>query len=162
MNDWGNSYKSLALVGGALIVAASFYYQQTTTGFFGIRKNVDMLVLIGTVLLAAFFIACGYAHFKWADFVKELMPAFIPFRLFWAYFCGVCLVAGGIGILIPKTKKLAALLSGIMILIFFLLVHIPRTIANSEDKSDRMGLFESLAIAGIFFVLAAVTEKRKS
>jgi uncharacterized membrane protein len=161
MNDWLNLYKSLALVGGALVVAASFFKdnnviisnQKITAAA---RKN---LVVLSCFFLAAFFIAGGYAHFKFAAFVETLIPEYIPFRLFWTYFCGICLLAGGVGILIPRTRKLASLLSGIMVAGWFVLLHIPRFIANTSDASERMGLCESFTFVGIFFVLAGLSER---
>jgi len=163
MNDWLNAYKSMALFGGALIIARSFF-KEDNNGIPGPGLNGRLhksFVAIGTILLTVFFIACGYAHFKFAEFVKNFIPAYIPFRVFWAYFCGVCLLAGGIGILIPFVRKWAALLSGIMIAGWFILLHIPRFIANTGDVSDRMGLCESFTFAGIFFVLAGMFSPKR-
>ena len=103
----------------------------------------------------------GYAHFKYADFVNTLIPSYIPFHSFFTYACGVCLFAGGAGLLIPSTRKWAALLSGIMVAGWFVLLHIPRFIANPADASDRLGLCESFSFAGIFFVLAAMLSKKE-
>jgi len=153
MNDWANAYKSLALAGGSLIIGCSFPKRVVRPG-----SRIDhILITIGVIFLAAFFIAAGYAHFKFAEFVDTLIPAYIPLHRFWTYFCGVCLLAGGIGLLIPKTRSLAARLSGIMVLGWFLLLHIPRFLANVNDASDRMGLFESFTFVGIFFVLAGIS-----
>jgi uncharacterized membrane protein len=150
LNDWVNVYKTLALIGGGLIVAASFGGRSSKT-----------LVLAGSLLVASFFIAGGYAHFKWADGVQYLIPEYIPYRLFWTYFCGVCLFAGGIGIIIPATRKWAAFLSGIMISGWFLLLHIPRFLDDTSNASDRMGLCESFAVAGICFVLAGISRRER-
>jgi uncharacterized membrane protein YphA (DoxX/SURF4 family) len=152
MNDWANAYKSLALVGGSLIIGCSFPRKDAIAG----NRSDPVLITIGMILLASFFIAAGYAHFKFAQFVETLIPAYIPLHTFWTYFCGVCLLAGGIGLLIPQTRRMAALLSGIMVLGWFFLLHIPRFIANVNDASDRMGLFESFTFVGIFFVLAGI------
>ena len=157
MNDWVNAYKSMALFGGALIIASSFFKEDsdTITGsrFGRLQKS---LVGTGLLLLATFFIACGYAHFKFAEFIKTFIPAYIPFHAFWTYFCGICLFAGGAGLLIDQTRRWAALFSGIMISGWFILLHIPRFIANTSDVSDRMGLCESFTFIGIFFVLAGM------
>jgi uncharacterized membrane protein YphA (DoxX/SURF4 family) len=162
MNDWANAYKSLALVGGSLIIAASFPVQDATKGSrFKANERLSLiLITIGCIFLAAFFIACGYAHFKFADFIESFIPSYIPFHVFWAYFCGICLFAGGVGLLIPQTRRPAALLSGFMVLGWFLLLHIPRFIANTNDASDRMGLCESFTLVGIFFVLAGIPVKQ--
>lgn len=148
--DWLNTYKALALVGGALIIGSSSR-----------RPSKDVSIWMGRILLAVFFITGGYAHFKFAGFVETFIPDYIPFRIFWAYFCGVCLIAGGIGILTPKTVRLAALLSGIMIAGWFVLLHIPRFLAKTQDASDRMGLLESFTFAGICFALAGIFSTKK-
>jgi uncharacterized membrane protein YphA (DoxX/SURF4 family) len=164
MNDWANAYKSLALVGGSLIIAASFPVQDMIkdSGFKTNERLRSVLITTGCILLAAFFIACGYAHFKFADFIESFIPSYIPIHVFWTYFCGICLFAGGIGLLIPQTRKPAALLSGFMVLGWFFLLHIPRFIANVNDASDRMGLCESFALVGIFFVLAGILPELKN
>jgi uncharacterized membrane protein YphA (DoxX/SURF4 family) len=158
MNDWVNAYKSLALVGGSLIIAASFPVQDVTkdSGYKADERLTAVLITVGCIFLAAFFIACGYAHFKFADFLESYIPSYIPFHVFWTYFCGICLFAGGVGLLISQTRRPAALLSGFMVLGWFLLLHIPRFIANTNDASDRMGLCESFTFVGIFFVLAGI------
>jgi uncharacterized membrane protein len=161
MNDWLNGYKAMALFGGSLIVACSFFKEDSkiTAGISMSGQSIKNTVLLGCVTLAGFFISAGYAHFKFADFVNDFIPAYIPFRPFWTYFCGICLVAGGAGLLVPQTRKLAALLSGVMVFGWFLLLHIPRFLANTNDASDRMGLCESFTFAGIFFVLAGMSRK---
>ena len=162
MGDWPNTYKSLGLFGGALIIACSFYKSAVipTTGFMANATMQKNMIAAGCILLAAFFIACGYAHFKYAAFVDSLIPAYIPFHSFWTYFCGICLLAGGVGLIIPQTRKWAALLSGIMVSGWFILLHIPRFLANTNDVSDRLGLCESFAFCGIFFVLAGMVARR--
>jgi len=157
MDDWVNAYKSFALLGGAIAVLIA----DIQGGNSRIKPKETVrhtLLLISLIFVAAFFIVAGYAHFKYADFVKDLIPEFIPFHLFWTYFCGVCLLAGGIGILIPKTRWLASLLSGIMVMGWFLLLHIPRFLANPQDPSDRLGVLESFAFAGVFFLFAALSK----
>ena len=154
MADWLNAYKAMALFGGALIVAASFMNGQFD------ESSRNVFVLTGTILITIFFIAGGYAHFKFADFVKDFIPAYIPFHGFFTYSCGICLIAGGIGLLIPNVRYWAALLSGIMIGGWFLLLHIPRFANNINDASDRTGLCESFTFAGILFILAGIFSKR--
>ena len=158
MDDWGNSYKSMALVGGSLIIAGSFFREDgmMSSGAPINEMLIKNFVIIGCILIAAFFISSGYAHFKFDEFVKVFIPQYIPFHPFWTYFCGICLFAGAVGLLIPRTRRLAALLSGIMIGGWFILLHIPRFISNTNDASDRMGLFESFTFVGIFFVLAGM------
>ncbi|RAW00842.1 hypothetical protein [Pseudochryseolinea flava] len=158
--DWLNALKTLALVGGMLIVGVSFFREDNrlTTSTRVSASARRILLWSGRIFLAAFFIAAGYAHHMFADFVVNFIPSYIPFRFFWTYFTALCLVAGGIGILISNTRKWASLLSGVMVFGWFLLLHIPRVLANINDPGERLGLFESLAISGMFFVLTGLSK----
>ena len=165
-NDWEgilwslNAYKTLALSGGAFIVAASFFKKEGSP----INRFIsnEKLVFTGIIFLSFFLIIAGCSHFKFAQFVIDFIPAYIPFHAFWTYFCAIALLAGGVGILIKQTRKLAATLSGLMIFGWFILLHIPRFINAPGDPSDRMGLCESLAISGILFVLAGMSSKENT
>lgn len=85
------------------------------------------------------------------------MPAWIPGTRLWVYFTGIALIAGGVGILLPKTARLAAMaatMTGIMILLWVLLLHIPRALADLHVASETSGVFEALAMSGVAFMLA--------
>jgi len=140
--DHINGFKTLWLISGALLILTSM------DGYRKYQKNVLWLNLI---ILFLFFVDCGIAHFQYVEFVKSLIPTFIPFPLFFSYFAGVCLILGGVGLLIPQTQKLASLLSGIMIAGWFLLLHIPR--AYSLGGDEWIGVGESLAVSGICIMI---------
>ncbi len=159
MSDAGNGYKSLALGGGAFIIAASFLEEVRLASGNWLTKN--NLVLTGCLFISLFLLYCGIAHFKFDEFVINFIPGYIPGRSFWTYFCGVALLAGGIGIIFTRTRKLAAVLSGLMILLWFFLLHIPRTTHAPNDFTEWMGVFESFSFSGIFFVLAGLSSKEK-
>jgi uncharacterized membrane protein YphA (DoxX/SURF4 family) len=160
MSDWGNAYKSLALGGGAFIVAASFFKKEDTNSHNSFTNN--NLILTGCIFLSLFLIICGILHFKFDDFVKDFIPAYIPLHAFWTYFCGIALLAGSIGLIFRSTRKWAALLSGIMILLWFVLLHIPRASYTPKDYTEWMGVCESFTFSGIFFVLAGISSKKNS
>ena len=150
-----NAYKTLALIGGSLIVAVYFLRNNST-------RSGKIFLVIATIFLSLFFIISGFAHFKFAGFIIDgFMPSYIPFHSFWTYFCGIALIVGGVGIHIYPFRKIAALLIGIMIAGWFLLLHIPRFFANIHDPSDQMGLCESFAFAGIMFVLYGLFKIKK-
>ena len=62
-------------------------------------------------------------------------------EVFWAYFAGVALIAGGIGLFVPVTARIAAALSGLMVFSWFWIVHLPRTFVSI---SDGIAIFEAL------------------
>jgi uncharacterized membrane protein YphA (DoxX/SURF4 family) len=152
-----NAFKSLGFTGGGLIVAASFFKAEGRN-----RKpafNNAGLILLGIIFLSVFFIICGWAHFEFSSFVVELIPSYIPAREFWTYFSAVALIAGGVGLLFPFTRKWAALLLGIMILLWFFLLHIPRAVTMDANE-EWMGVFESFSFSGLCFVLAGLYSRK--
>jgi uncharacterized membrane protein len=142
---WTNAGKALALSGGAFLVASS------VTGELG-----KTLIPLGRFFLGAFLILCGIEHFIYAEFVVGLVPAWIPGRLFWTYFTGVALIAGGAGIIIPKTERLAATLSAIMIFLWVVLLHIPRALADLHNANETTAVFEALAVSGAALLIASL------
>lgn len=155
-----NAFKSFVFFGGAVAVAASFFKEQerNLSNFF----TNDRLIATGWVLLSFFLIICGAAHFKFHQFVPTLIPDYIPAHVFWANFAGVALLAGGIGLIFKKTRKWAAAFSGLMILLWFILLHIPRAIATPNVYEEWMGVCESFTFSGILFVIAGLSSKQKS
>ena len=144
-----NAYKTLALCGGAFIIAGSFH-----------EPSNKVQLTLNCILLALFFIISGFAHFKFDDFIiNGFIPAYIPFHAFWTYFCGIALIAGGVGVLIKQTRKWAAALTGLMILLWFFLLHIPRASHTPHDYSEWMGVCESFTFSGILFALAGLSSK---
>lgn len=145
-----NGFKSLWLIGGALLM---------------LWPNLDdhrrkQILFYNIIVLFVFFYLCGVAHFQFADFVKSLIPTFIPFPSFWTYFAGVCLLAGGVGLLVTKTQRLASLLLAIQIAGWFILLHIPRALQLGGD--EWIGVGESLAVSGICFMVYEFVKESKS
>lgn len=151
--DYINGFKSLVFVSGALLAYASTAIE---------TRNKKVIHLLSFVAVFLFFTVCGYAHLAFSKFVQDLIPTFIPFRSFFTWFTGICLLLGGIGILIQKTRSLAALLSGIMIASWFFLLHLPRAFSQQQGYGEWTSVGESFAIAGICFMIygisASVTE----
>jgi uncharacterized membrane protein YphA (DoxX/SURF4 family) len=158
-----NAFKSLALFGGSLIISASLF-EANKSQISSILKKYNAIFyfkIMGIITLSIFLMISGFAHFKFFDFLKGFMPAYIPFHAFFIQFTGICLVSGGAGLLIPATRELAALLLGIMLFSWFLLLHIPRFLADINALNDRMGLGESLIFVGVFFVLYSLVGKKQ-
>ena len=132
-NLWTDFGKGMVVAGVAFIIAASLG-----------SPARDRLIAYGKGALAGFMILCGIEHFMYVPFVASLIPPWIPWHVFWTYFAAVALIAGGIGILLPQTTKLAALLSGIMILAWVPLVHIPLALRNVHDPGQSVPVFEAL------------------
>jgi uncharacterized membrane protein len=139
---WTNLGKGLALTGGALAVA----------------RLPHRWLYVARVFLGAFLISSGIQHFLFVPFVATLVPAWIPGPQFWTCFAGVALIAGGLGLIVTRTAPLAGSLSGLMVFLWFVMLHVPRALAAPDAASSRnewTAVFEALAISGIALLLAA-------
>lgn len=145
---WTNPAKALAILGGVIVLAGVLPEENTS-----IAHLFRKLRPLGPLLLSGFMILGGIQHFVYIDFVAKLVPAWVPEPRFWAYFTGVALIAGGVGLLLPKTARWAATMSGIMIFLWVVLLHIPRAVAL-RDAGEASGVFEALALSGVAFMLA--------
>lgn len=157
--EWTMFGKALVFTGGALTIAATFPKTNLKgTGAFDAFVNArNGFVYVGRWCLGLFMTLCGIQHFIHSVFVASLVPEWIPGPYFWTYFTGVALIAGGLGLLIPKTARLAALLSGFMVFAWVLMLHLPRAISALSADSSRnewIAVFEALTVSGLAFVLA--------
>lgn len=53
------------------------------------------------------FMAIGSTHFAASDGFVKIVPAFLPEKLALVYISGVFEILGGLGLLIPRTRKVA-------------------------------------------------------
>jgi len=94
----------------------------------------------------------GLFHFMSAKAMARMVP--IPGGIIWIYITGTAFIAACISILINKKAKLAALLLGIMILIFALSIHLPGAMAGKQLPMTM--LLKDIALAGGAFAFSGI------
>ena len=82
-------------------------------------QGLDKLILFGPLFYAAPLAAFGTEHFTLTNVIAALVPAWIPWHLFWTYFVGVCFIAASLSLV---TRIHARLASSLLALTFFLFV----------------------------------------
>lgn len=149
---WTNAFKLLAFSGSAFIVTRTFD-KPFEAGFKG---ALEKLAGIGRIFFGIMLLVFGIDHFLYAVGVATLVPKWIPFDLFWTYFAGVALVGAGVSIIIQFQLRLVAILTGIMIFIWFLILHIPRAVAMPDvlNGNEVTSVLQSFAFSAAAFVLA--------
>ena len=145
---WENAAKELALSGGAFVIAGCFSNKKES--------------VFGTILFSLTIISFSIDHFIYGKEAAGYIPSWIPNHVFWIYFAGVALLGSGIGILFGIRPRLMAALLGAMILIWVIILHIPKAIASPDgDKGGEVtSAFLALAYCGIAFVIAGGSKKR--
>ena len=157
--QWENAEKELAFCSGAFVIAGCF--PGKNENFF--YRFLGKLIPVGPFLFAIPVISFGILHFLYTKDVADYVPSWVPARLFWAYFCGAALIGSGLAIILKIKSGPAATLLGIMIFIWFIILHVPRIIVSPGPYlgSEATSAFIALAYSGIAFVIAGATKKTK-
>ena len=74
---------------------------------------------IMSVILGMAFIFVGILHFVRPAGFLAIMPSWIPFHLFWVYASGAVEIAGGLGLLIPRYRKVAGWILFVLLIVVF-------------------------------------------
>jgi uncharacterized membrane protein len=153
LGQWENGEKELDLACGALIVASFFIGSDDTSTPVFLKK----LVSLAPILFAITIITYGILHFMIANSVAEYVPEWIPARLFWAYFAGAALIASGIAIILKIKVELASFLLGVMIFIWFAVLHVPRIVVSPAAymSSEISSACLALAYSGTAFMIGS-------
>ncbi len=156
LGSWTDPLKELALSGGAFVIARSYEEGGVYKGNSGSRRFTGVLISCGRVFFSIMMIVFGIDHFLYTQFVATLVPTWIPGHIFWTYFAGIALIASGVCIVLKIKLKLVGILLGIMLFLWFVILHIPRAIADPYvDKGNEVtSVFEALAFSGVAFVIA--------
>src|SRR5437660_6348331 len=117
--------------------------------------NMQKSQTLGRIFVAVSLVVFGVQHFIYGGFVATLVPAFMPGRLFWAYFVGVAFVAAAAGILNKLMARAAATMLGVMFFLFVLLLHTPRIIGSPSSGNEWTSGFVALAMCGGAWILAS-------
>ncbi len=150
--SWTNPLKELTFSGGAFVMAASFPEEKS------ILSNKRLLML-GRIFFSIMLIVFGIEHFLYTEAVAKLVPGWIPGSVFWTYFGAVALIGSGVCIMLNIKIKLVGFLLGLMLFLWFIILHIPRAIAypDMEKGNELTSVFQALAFSGIAFLISVLS-----
>ncbi|MVN20748.1 DoxX family protein [Mucilaginibacter arboris] len=161
---WGLPLKELAWAGGAFCIAGAVAPKGNSgcTKFLTVRF-LEKLVPFGPLFFSTTMILFGVCHILYTQGIADMVPAWIPWHFFWTYFSAVALIAAGVSIIIRVWIRISSLLLGIMIFLWFVLLHIPGALKYPfADKGNLVfSAFSALAFSGIALVIAGANSDKK-
>ena len=109
---------------------------------------------LARTLFAVSLIPIGLSHIIYVKQTAELVPAWLPYRVGWAYLTGAGQIACGLGVLFSIFPRIAARAEAGMISLFTLLVWGPAILVASKARLPWTAFFISWAIASAAWVVS--------
>ena len=118
-------------------------------------RGFDKLILLGPLFYAAPLAAFGTEHFTLATAVASIVPKWIPWHLFWAYFLGACFIAAALSLVTRIQPRLSARLLALTFFLFVVLMDLPAWAKNPRDRIALALVLRELSFSGGALALAA-------
>jgi uncharacterized membrane protein YphA (DoxX/SURF4 family) len=96
-------------------------------------KGLNKLALFGPVFYAAPIAAFGTEHFTLTKEIASIVPAWIPWHLFWTYLVGGSFIAAGLSLVTGIQARLAASLLALTFFLFVVLMDAPAWAHNARN-----------------------------
>jgi uncharacterized membrane protein len=111
-------------------------------------------IRLARILFAVSLLPIGLSHLVYVKQTAELVPAWLPYRVGWAYLTGIGQIACGLGVLFSIFPRVATRAEAGMISLFTLLVWGPAILAAPKTRLPWTAFFISWAIASAAWVVA--------
>jgi uncharacterized membrane protein len=118
-------------------------------------RGLDKLILLGPLFYAAPLAAFATEHFTLTEAIASIIPAWIPWHQFWAYFVGACFIAAALSMVTRIQARLSASLLALTFFLFVALMDTPVWIQNPRDRFALTLALRELSFSGGALALAA-------
>ncbi len=123
-------------------------------------RGFDKLILFGPLFYAAPLAAFGTEHFTLTRDIASIVPSWMPWHVFWAYFVGACFIAAGLSLVTGVEARLSASLLALTFFLFVALMDAPAWAQNPRDRFAAALALRELSFSGGALALAAYLTTR--
>ena len=134
----------------ALYISLANEWDKQNLGFIASGKGLT----IARILFGLGLIPIGLAHFLYLEATAPLVPAWMQWPVFWAYFTGAAFIAAGVAIIAGILPRLAATLVTVQILLLTLLVWIPIVLMGRPSAFQWGEVVVSIVLTACSWVVA--------
>jgi hypothetical protein len=154
-NIWTVFGEVLALAGGAWLLAASTLAAVLPATILPSSPALTRILADGRYIFAVPLVIFSVLHFKYAFFISQLIPQWIPERFFFANFVGLCFLCAALAIATGIRARLAGYMLAAMFLLWVASLHAPRVAASPHNGNEWTSMLIALAMAGSALAAAA-------
>jgi len=137
------------------VVFAAGLFTIFLRGYWQEARRFDKLILFGPIFYAAPLAGFGTEHFTLTKDIASIIPAWIPWHVFWAYFVGACFIVGPLSLVTKIQARLAASLLALTFFLFVVLMDVPGWVQNPRDRFAAALALRELSFSGGALALAA-------
>ena len=106
-------------------------------------------------LMAAFYVSAGVNHFRAPEFYLPIMPPYLPWHLELVYLSGVAEILCGVGLLIPRTRVLAAWATiALLVAVFPANLHVALNNVPMAGRTEGLGIWNWVRLPFQFLFIA--------
>jgi hypothetical protein len=121
--------------------------------------GLDRVIAFGPLFFAWPLAVFGLQHFVFLHDVVNGVPSWMPGHMFWALFVGTALIAASLSMITGIRAELAALMVGVMLFLFVLLIYVPNLVQNPGDIAVT-ALLRDLSLSGGALALAGTLAEK--
>jgi uncharacterized membrane protein len=122
-------------------------------------RGLDKIVALSNVCFGVPLAVFGALHLFGPQFVKDLVPRYMPGRMFWVYFVGCALIAAGLSIASKIGVRWSGLLVGIMMFMFVAMLYLPSGLRHLHARITWTIVFRESSFGGAAWILAAMAKE---
>ena len=124
-------------------------------------ESLDKVVALNNLWFAAPLAVFGALHLSAARGLMTMVPTYMPWRLFWAYFFGFALLAASLSIATKIQVRWSGLLFGIAMFSFVAMLDIPGILANPRDRFAWTLTLREMLFGGGGWILAGTAVREQ-